>query len=164
MINHQFSPQTIYQGNYLLSTDADKLDVDLIHDCWSNQSYWAKGVSREKVLRSMQHSLCFGVYVIDPVRDRQVGFARVVTDFATFAYLADVFILDAHRGQGLGKWLVNCILAHPELQELRRWVLFTQDAHTLYTRFGFRQIDEPQNALYFRPAWKEAEQSLIRQE
>ena len=123
------------RGDYLISTERARLNVNLIHHYLSNTSYWATGRSIETVRRSIEHSLPFGLYR----GGRQIGFARVVTDRATFAWLADVFVLDEFRGEGLGKWLVETILAHPELQGLRRWTLGTRDAHELYRRFGFAE-------------------------
>ena len=99
-------------------------------------SYWAAGIPREVVRRSIEHSLCFGLYH----QDRQVGFARVVTDRATFGYLGDVFVLEAYRGRGLGRWLMEVVHAHPELQGFRRWCLLTLDAHGLYRRAGFTPL------------------------
>jgi GNAT superfamily N-acetyltransferase len=122
-----------------VSTDPGKLDIDVVHNFLTN-SYWALGVPLETVRRSIQHSLCFGVYK----SSRQVGFARVITDFATFAYLADVFVLEAYRSLGISKWLMECIAGHPELQGLRRWALVTRDAHGLYRKFGFEEIHSPQ--------------------
>lgn len=119
-----------------ISTDRDRLDVDVIHRFLAEQSYWARGRSREVVERTIRHSLCFGVYL----GPRQVGYARVVTDFATFAWLADVFILDEFRGRGYGKALVQAVLEHPELQGLRRFLLATKDAHTLYGQYGFTPV------------------------
>ena len=126
------------RGEYLISTDRSLLDLRVIHD-YLKESYWAAGVPEDVVRRSIENSLCFGVY-----RDEeQAGFARVVTDRATFAYLADVFVLEGHRGRGLGKWLVEVILAHPDLQGLRRWMLATRDAHELYRRYGFDELGRP---------------------
>jgi GNAT superfamily N-acetyltransferase len=127
------------RDEYSISTELGRLDIATIHDYLSRSSYWAKGRSLEQVLRSIQNSLNFGVFD----GDEQVGFARVVTDYATFAWLADVFILEEHRGQGLSKWLLEVILAHPELQGLRRWLLATHDAHGLYRRYGFTELQEP---------------------
>jgi len=101
---------------------------------------WAKGIPRETVARSIEHSLCFGVY---DGGGKQVGFARVVSDFATVAYLGDVFILEPHRGRGLSKWMMGCITSHPALQGLRRWILLTRDAHALYAKFGFTPVAKP---------------------
>ncbi len=120
---------------FLVSTDRSLLDLDVIHDFLSN-CYWSKGIPREVVVRAIEHSLCFGMYE----SGRQIGFARAISDFATFAYIADVFILESHRGQGLSKWLMECIRRHPQLQGLRRWALATRDAHGLYAQFGFTPL------------------------
>ena len=132
---------------YLISEDPSKLDLDLIHKFLSEDSYWARGIPREVVARSIANSLCFGAYALgnaNPDSDwRQVGFARVSTDRATFAYLADVFVLPEHRGKGLSKRLMEAVLAHPDLQGLRRWMLATADAHELYRRFGFAELSHP---------------------
>ena len=125
---------------YSISTDRARLDAALVHRYLSDQSYWARGVPLELVQRAICNSLCFGVYR----GAEQVGFARVVTDAATFAYLADVFILPAHRGLGLGKRLMAAVMAHPELQGLRRFMLATRDAHGLYRQFGFQDLKHPQ--------------------
>jgi len=121
---------------YELSTDPDRLDVDLISRFLSAESYWSPGVPRDVVERSIDNSMCFGVYQ----GASQVGFARVVTDKATFALVADVFVLEPHRGKGLSKWLMQAVLEHPELQGLRRLLLLTSDAHSLYAQFGFAEI------------------------
>lgn len=128
------------RDEYTISTDDALLDLPIIHDFITNQSYWGQGRKIETVRRSLDNSLNFGLYK----NDRQIGFARVVTDFATFAWVADVFILEGHRGLGLSKWLMETILAHPELQQFRRWVLATKDAHELYRRFGFRELKRPE--------------------
>ena len=127
------------RGDFTISTDKSRLDLDVIHG-FLNTSYWATGRSMETVQRSIENSIPFGVYK----GDDQVGFARVITDYATFAWIADVFILDSVRGQGLGKWLMEVILEHPELQGFRRWVLATKDAHELYRRFGFSELRIPE--------------------
>ena len=124
------------RGQYEISTDRSRIDLDLVHRFLSEEAYWSPGVPRDVVERSIEHSLNFALLY---GRD-QVGFARVVTDYATFAWLADVFVLDEHRGRGLGRWLVETALSHPDLQGLRRWILATGDAHGLYARFGFRQV------------------------
>jgi len=124
---------------FLISTDPARLDLATIHDFLSNRSYWAAGRAPEVVRRAVEHSLCFGLYE----GDRQAGFARVVTDRATFAWLCDVFVLEAYRGRGLGKWLVGCVLAHPALQGLRRVLLGTRDAHGLYEQHGFGPLADP---------------------
>jgi GNAT superfamily N-acetyltransferase len=120
------------RGEFLLSTDPERLDLDVIHG-FLTECYWAKGIPRDVVARSIENSLCFGVYT----RGNQVGFARVISDFATYAYIGDVFVLEPFRGRGLGKWLMGCIMKHPRLQGLRRWSLCTHDAHDLYAQFGF---------------------------
>lgn len=134
-----FAPISWQRGEIEVSTDPAKLDLDVVHNFLTN-CYWARGIPLATVKRSIQHSLCFGVYK----SSRQVGFARVITDYATFAYLADVFVLEAHRGEGLSKWLMECIVGHPELQGLRRWALVTRDAEALYRKFGFEEIRLPQ--------------------
>ena len=129
---------------YTISTDRSRLDLDVIHDFLANEAYWSPGVDREVVARSLENALCFGIYH----GAEQVGLARVISDFATFAYIADVFVRPSHRGQGLGKWLVETMLAHPELQGLRKWTLDTQDAHDLYARFGFVQAPAGKHMEY----------------
>jgi GNAT superfamily N-acetyltransferase len=122
-----------------VSTDKSKLDRNMVHRYLSEDSYWAKNIPRELVERSIDNSLCFGVYD----GEKQVGFARVVTDFAVFAYVGDVFILPSHRGQGLSKLLIRTIREHPDLQQLRRWHLLTRDAHDLYRQYGFMDLEKP---------------------
>ena len=124
------------RGEFLISTDPKRLDLHVVHDFLTN-SYWAKGIPLEVVERSLQHALCFGIY---DGSGRQVGFARVVSDFATVAYLGDVFVLESHRGQGLGKWMMECIIEHPALEGMRRWILVTRDAHGFYKQFGFSAL------------------------
>jgi GNAT superfamily N-acetyltransferase len=128
---------------YTVSDDPDRLDVAAIH-AYLTGSYWAAGIPRAVVEKSIAHSLCFGLYDGD---GRQVGFARVVTDRATFAYLGDVYVLEAHRGRGLSKFLMECIDAHPELAGLRRFMLVTADAHGLYAQFGFRAPARPERLM-----------------
>jgi GNAT superfamily N-acetyltransferase len=132
---------------YLISDDAALLDLDVIHDFIANQSYWAKGRSRELVERAVAHSLCFGLYAPGGA---QAGFARMITDFATAAHLQDVFVLPAHRRSGRGTALVAAVLAHPALRPVRRWTLSTRDAHGLYARFGFAPFPNPENQLMRR--------------
>ena len=128
------------RGAYSISTDKAKLNVPFIHEFLSKSSYWAQGRAYVVVEQSIAHSLCFGMYA----GSQQVGFARVVTDYATFAWLCDVFIVDAYRGQGLSKWLVECVTAHPDLQDVMRFVLATRDAHELYRRYGnFQPLANP---------------------
>jgi GNAT superfamily N-acetyltransferase len=126
-------------GHYEISTDRNRLDVALIHE-FLRSSYWAQGIPRAVVERSIQHSLCFGAFL----DGRQVGFARVITDFAAIAYVADVFVVPEHRGRGMSKLLMRAILEHPELQGLRRFLLATQDAHGLYAQFGFQPLTHPE--------------------
>lgn len=129
----------IHPSDYCVSTDKSKLDLPLIHTFLSTQAYWSLNIPFATVKRSIENSFCFGVYQ----GDRQVGFARVITDFATIAYLGDVFILPEHRGKGLSKLLAGEIMTHPDLQGLRRWILLTSDAHGLYRQFGWKPIAAP---------------------
>jgi GNAT superfamily N-acetyltransferase len=126
------------KGDFEISTDPARINVEAVHEFLTN-SYWAKGIPMETVRRSIENSICFGMYFAQD----QIGFARVISDRATFAYLADVFILPAYRGRGLSKWLMECIVAHPDLQGLRRWMLATRDAHKLYANYGFAPVQKP---------------------
>lgn len=126
-------------SEYEISTDTHRLNVDVVHKFLSEDSYWSPGIPRSIVERAIQNSLCFGVYH----RTAQIGFARVVTDKSTFALLADLFILKAHRGKGLSKWLMRCVVGHEDLQSLRRLLLLTSDAHGLYRQFGFEELGNP---------------------
>jgi N-acetylglutamate synthase-like GNAT family acetyltransferase len=128
-----------FLGEYEISTDTHRLNVEVVHNFLAEESYWSPGIPRAIVERAMQNSLCFGVYH----RAAQVGFARVVTDKSTFALLADLFILRAHRGKGLSKWLMRCVVGHEDLQGLRRLLLLTSDAHGLYRQFGFQELGNP---------------------
>lgn len=132
------------QQQFLISTDKDRLQINVIHAFLSEESYWAKERTLEQMRLAIENSLCFGLYFME----RQIGFARVITDFATFAYLGDVFVLNEFRGQGLSKWLMETVVSHPDLQGLRRWLLATKDAHGLYAQFGF-------NTLKFPERWME---------
>ena len=125
-------------GQYSITTDPQKLDLDAIH-AYLSRSFWAEGISKDIVARSIANSLCFGLFD----GTNQVGFARVVTDRATYAYLCDVYVLEEHRGHGLGKWLIETVMAHPDLQGLRRFQLVTRDAHGLYSRHGFAPPAHP---------------------
>jgi len=126
---------------FLISTDKSLIDFDRVHNYLCNESYWAKGLPRERLKKAIENSMCFGVY-----KDgKQAGFTRVVTDNATFAYICDVFILADYRHLGLSKWLMQTIKQHPDLQGLRRWSLATADAHGLYTQFGFTPLSKPEN-------------------
>jgi GNAT superfamily N-acetyltransferase len=126
------------RDEFSISTDPTRLDIDAIH-AYLTASYWANGITREMLERSIAHSLPFGVYH----GKKQVGFARVITDRTTFAYLSDVFILPEAQGKGLGKWMIDVIVSHPELQGLRRWLLFTRDARGLYEKYGFAEVAGP---------------------
>jgi GNAT superfamily N-acetyltransferase len=141
MPNPELNPP-ILDSEYSISTDRSKLDITVIHG-FLRRSYWAKDIPLATVQKAIEHSLCFGVYQ----HHQQIGFARAITDYATFAYLADVFILEPYRGRGLGKWLVQYILNYPQLQNLRKWVLVTGDAHELYHRYGFTNLQAPENYL-----------------
>ncbi len=137
---------TITKNEFTISTDKNKIDIDYVHEFLTN-SYWSPGVPMETVERAMENSLCFGIYN----NDKQVGYARMVTDKATFAYLADVFIDENYRGNGLGKWLIETVLAHPELQGLRRIMLATKDAHKIYEQLGFTAIPNPDRYMIYNP-------------
>jgi N-acetylglutamate synthase-like GNAT family acetyltransferase len=129
------------KDNYILSTKKNKLDITLIHHYLSTESYWAKNIPLDTVKKSIENSMCFGIYI----ENNQIGFARVISDYATFAYMADVFILKPYRGKGLSKWLIECILKDPKLQGLRRFCLGTHDAHSLYAKFNFKVMAKPEN-------------------
>ena len=124
--------------NHTISDEPERLQLEVIVE-YLARAYWSNQRPRALVEKSIRHSLCFGVYE----NETQIGFARVISDQATFAYLADVFILESHQGHGLGKWLVQTILEHPDLQGLRRWMLATRDAHRLYAQFGFAALENP---------------------
>jgi GNAT superfamily N-acetyltransferase len=131
------------QGEFTVSDCRENLDVELIYHFLSSLSYWAKDIPREVVVKSLDNSLCFGLFE----GNKQIGFGRVVTDCATFAYLADVFIVEEYRKKGLGKWLIECIVKHPQLQGLRRWMLATADAQELYHRYGFVSLGNPERFM-----------------
>ncbi len=131
-------------GEFIVSTDCERLQIDVIHKFLSEESYWARDRTKEQTVTAIKNSLPFGVYK----GENQIGFARVVTDYATFAYLGDVFILEEFRGRGLSKWLIETILAHQDLQGFRRWILATKDVHALYEKFGFTALKHP-------PRWME---------
>jgi GNAT superfamily N-acetyltransferase len=128
---------------YTITTDKSMLDIDLIHRFLSSESYWAKNRPRDVIERSIENSLCFGAFD----GREQAGFARVITDYATFAYVADVFVVAAHRGRGVAGDLMRAMREHPQLQRLRRWHLVTTDAHGLYRKFGFRELESPQKHM-----------------
>ena len=130
---------TIYKDQFSISTDKSKLDVDSVHDFLSTKAYWCLNIPKEKVQVAIENSLCFGVYE----EEKQVGFARIITDFSTIAYLGDVYVLEEYRGKGLSKWLMETIMNHEDLQGLRRWILLTGDAHELYRQYGWTNIADP---------------------
>lgn len=134
---------TEQKNGFIVSTDKTRLDINTIHDYLSNHSYWAGGVPLDTVKRAIENSVCFGLYE----EDKLIGFARVITDKATFAYLGDVFVLDKYRGKGLSKWLMECVFKHPELQGFRRWLLLTRDAQELYKKFGFKEFHAPDRCM-----------------
>jgi GNAT superfamily N-acetyltransferase len=129
-------------GSYSVTADRGRIDVDAVH-AFLTRCFWARGISKELVAKSIAHSLCFGVFD----QQAQVAFARVVTDYSTYAYLCDVYVLEEYRGQGLGKWMMEFVMAYPELKGLRRFQLVTRDAHSLYTRFGFKAPDSPERQM-----------------
>ena len=131
---------TTTKGDFTISTDKSKLDLEVIHDYLANQSYWSKNIPKERIRKSIANALCFGIYY----KDKQIGYAKVVSDFSTMAYLGDVFVLEDYRGQGLSKWLMETIMSHPEITGLRRWILLTSDAHELYKKFGWQPIASPE--------------------
>ena len=132
----------LQKDSFTISTNKEKLNISYIHQFLA-QSYWAENIPIEIVQRSIEGAVCFGVYDVE----QQIGFARVITDKATFAYLADVFIDERYRGRGLSKWLMKTIMSHPELQGFRNWFLGTRDAHGLYAQFGFRPLENPERIM-----------------
>ncbi len=139
------------RDRFTISNDQARLDIDAIVDMLS-RAYWAIGRPRERTERAIRNSLVFGVYD----GERQIGVARVVTDYSIFAYLCDVFIHEEYRTNGLGKWLVQAIMEHPDLAGMRRWVLVTNDAHGLYRQYGFTSLDDPEEWMQnFKPVWEE---------
>ncbi len=131
-----------HQGSYVVSTDKDRLDLAMVHG-FLTTSYWSPGIPRDLIERAIDHSMIFGLYEAQ----RQIGFARIVTDRATFAYVCDVFVLETFRGRGLGMWLMEVVMAHPDLQGLRRWILATRDAHGLYRKVGFTELSQPDRLM-----------------
>jgi N-acetylglutamate synthase-like GNAT family acetyltransferase len=138
----EIKAETFTQNNYSISSDKSLLDFSVVHG-YLSRSYWAEDIPEDVVKKAIENSLCFGVYN----DEKQIGFARVISDYSTFAYLADVFILEEERGKGLSKWLVECILKHKQLQGLRNFCLLTRDAHMLYEKYGFQTLERPQNFM-----------------
>ena len=135
-------PEVYHHGSFAITTDPERLDVDVIHS-YLTRSYWKRGVPKALVSQSLQNSLCFGLFE----GEAQVGFARVVSDYTDFAYLCDVFVLETHQGQGLGKWLIQTVVNHPLLRDLRSFFLATRDAHGLYRHFGFQDVTHPERLM-----------------
>ncbi|GAB3909318.1 GNAT family N-acetyltransferase [Larkinella knui] len=134
----------VHQGKYTISTDPSRLQIEVIHDFLAHHSYWATGISRETLQKQMDHStLHFGLYE----GENLIGYAQVLTNYTSFAYLGNVFVLEKYRGQGLSKWLMATIMAHPDLQIIRRWLLATRDAHGLYQQFGFTELAKPETMM-----------------
>ena len=129
-----------YKNEYMISTDKNKLDASLIHNFLTYESGWSDGISYEKVEKSIHNSLNFGIYY----EKKLIGYARVISDFSTIAYLGDIFILKEYRGLGLSKWLMKVIMEHKELQNLRRWILLTSTAEWLYEKYGFKKLSKPE--------------------
>ena len=125
---------------FTISTDRNRLEIDIIQKFLSEESYWARERTLEQTERAIENSLCFGIYN----GENQIGFGRVVTDYATFAYIGDIFVLEEFRGRGISKWLMETIVSHPDLQNLRRWILATRDAHSLYEKFEFAALRFPE--------------------
>ena len=144
-------PRNWTRPGFCVSTDSARIQLDRLHAQLS-RTYWAAGIPRETVERSIRHSLVFGVYALSAQNEEQIGLARVMSDYATFAYIADVYVEEAFRGRGLSKWLMECVLAHPDLQGLRRICLATKDAHGLYERFGFRVTEQTGNWMEIKRA------------
>ncbi|GAB3261822.1 GNAT family N-acetyltransferase [Larkinella harenae] len=134
----------VQQDNFSISTDPARLQLDVIHDFLTNRSYWATGISRETLQKQIENStLNFGLYD----DEKQIGYAQVLTNFTSFAYLGNVFVLEEYRGQGLSKWLMATVMNHPELQVIRRWLLATRDAHGLYKQYGFTELEQPETMM-----------------
>jgi len=130
------------RDQFTISTDKARLDRAAIHE-FLRTSYWARGIPRQVVDRSIENSLCFGLYD----GERQIGFARVISDLSTFGYLSDVFVVESHRGRGLATWFMQIVLAHPDLRGIRRWMLATADAHGLYRKVGFTELSKPKRIM-----------------
>lgn len=130
------------KGGFTVTTDKEKIDIDILHNFF-NKSYWANGRTKQTIIASIENSLCFSMFK----GEKQIGFARVITDYATFAYLCDVYIEEDYRGNGLGIWMLECILNYPNLLDLKKWLLATRDAHELYRKFGFSSLVNPEKYM-----------------
>jgi len=130
------------KGGFTVTTDKEKIEIDILHN-FINQSYWANGRTKQTIITSIENSLCFSMFK----GEKQIGFARVITDYATFAYLCDVYIEEDYRGNGLGIWMLECILNYPNLLDLKKWLLATRDAHELYRKFGFYSMSNPEKYM-----------------
>lgn len=148
---------TIHKNQFTISTDKAKLDINAIHEFLSTKAYWCLNIPKATVEKAIANSLCFGVYE----GDKQIGFARVISDLSTIAYLGDVYVLEEYRGHGLSKWLMETIMTHPELQGLRRWILLTGDAHGLYRQFGWTDLADSSKwmELHNKTVYKPHEQN-----
>ncbi len=135
--------ETYRKDEFVISTDQTKFDINAIHDFLSNETHWARGIPYELVEKSIRNSYSFGLYH----DDKQIGLARVITDFVTLAYIGDLYILEQYRGQGLAKWLMEVIKQSPKLQNIRKWLLKTRNMHGLYTKFGFKSPEKPENFM-----------------
>lgn len=141
-----FSFMVWTKNNFKISTDKTLLNMEAVHHYLSKESYWAKNISKTKIKTACENSLCFGLYE----NEKQIGLARLITDYSTFAYLCDVYVLPEYQGNGLGKWLMNCVMSHPDLQTLRRWTLATKDAHGLYEQVGFTLLKNSDRHMEYR--------------
>jgi len=141
-MNEQNNFTEFVQGDFLISTNKQKIDLIAVHSFLTN-SYWSKGITLDKIKNSIENSLCFGVYY----NSKQIGFSRVVTDYTLFGYIADVFILEEYRGRGLSKWLMDTIINYPSIKNLRSWMLATSGAHGLYEKYGFEKISDPEKYM-----------------
>jgi GNAT superfamily N-acetyltransferase len=138
-------PHTVWEarrGEFLVSTDPARLNLDAVY-AYLSRAYWCEGIPRQTVERALRQSLCFSLLE----GERQIGLVRVITDYTTFAYLCDVYVLESHQGRGLGTWMMQCVVEHPELQGLRRWHLTTRDAHALYHKVGFVPLSKPERHM-----------------
>ncbi|MFH0882801.1 MAG: GNAT family N-acetyltransferase [bacterium] len=132
-----------FRDEFRISTDRGLLDIDLIWRFLSDEAYWSKGIKRSRIERAIRHSICFGLYQ----GKKQIGFSRVITDHSILAYVLDMFIIEEYRGKGHGSWMIQCMLEHPDLKRVRRWMLRTHQQHELFHKFGFEVFGEPQTIM-----------------